>query len=536
MIPSHSPPQRARLLLFFVVPPCFGLAALYLGMDANWDLRNYHYYNAWALLTDRYDRDIATAQIPTFYNPIIDVPYFLLAQWLPARLLAFLLGCLHGINFILLHCLAERVLIIRGSWRRLSICGAVALAGTCGAVALSEIGTVFYDNLLSFGFFGSLALALRHWKRLEGGDWKQACLSAALVGLPAGLAFGLKQTSVIYTFGVCGGLLFCLPVSPWRRLLAAFFCGLGILGGLALGGGYWMWHLWHLYGNPLFPMFNQFFRSPWGLVDSYRDVQYLLGSAWRRVYFPVLFSLDSRQAGEIHFRDYRVLSVFLLIPLAGITAWRDAARRKMPSPPAPFERRQAAYLLTATAISYVVWVQLFGVYRYIIAIEMLAPLLAVLAVGYLTPLGRFRRPLTIGLLALLVVSTRPGTWIRVPFEDQAVAVEVPAIPDPANTIVLLAGHEPLSFLLPAFPPEIRFLRIDSTFTNPDQTTVRFNQEMHRIVEHHRGRLSALFIPTERHDVINRLGDYGLFIPDGLCATVTSPIGAAPYDLCPVERK
>lgn len=534
MIPSLNALTRVRLLLFLVVPPCFGLVALNLGMDANWDLRNYHYYNAWALLTDRYALDVAVAQIPTFYNPVIDIPYFLLAQWLPARLLAFLLGCLHGINFILLYCIADRVLTIRGPRRQLLSCAVIALAGSCGAVAISEIGTVFYDNLLSFGFFGSLVLALRHWTRLQQGRWRQICLFAVLVGLPAGLAFGLKQTSVIYTFGVCGGLLICLPASPWHRLGAAFFCGLGILTGLAIGGGYWMWHLWHFYANPLFPMFNQLFRSPWGLIDSYRDVQYLLGSAWRRVYFPILFSLDSRQAGESVFRDYRVLAVFLLIPLAGVAALRDIWRKT--TVPVPFERGKAAYLLVATAISYLVWVQLFGVYRYIIAIEMLAPLLAVLSIGYLSPLGRLRLPLSIGLLVLLMVSTQPGTWIRVPFEDKAVAVSVPAIPDPDESMVLLAGHEPLSFLLPAFPPHIRFLRIDSTFTNPDQTGVRFNQVMRQAIAAHRGPLLALFIPTERHDVIRRLGDYGLYMTGDDCSSVTSPIGAAPYALCPVRRQ
>ncbi len=534
MIASFTP-STARHVLFAAVPLLFGITAIGLGMDADWDLRNYHYYNAWAFLTDRYDRDIAVAQIPSFYNPIIDLPYFLLAQCLPARLLAFLLGSLHGLNFLLLYGLSDRLLTMDGPWKRLLLNGFVAMAGLCGAVAFSEIGTVFYDNLLSLGFFGALSLALRNWRRLIGQSWRKILGPAVLVGLPVGLAFGLKQTSVIYAFGLCGGLLACLPAPLSRRFLVAFCGGLGILAGLALGGGYWMWHLWHFYGNPLFPMFNHLFRSPWGLIESYRDTQYAEASLARRLVYPLLFSLDSRQASEIAFRDFRILAVFLLAPLAGLSLLWDRWRRVAPLP-AGFHRRQAIFLLTATAISYAVWLQLFALYRYITAIEMLAPLLVVLALGLIRPLGRLRLPLAVGLIALLVVTTKPGDWIRVPFDRHAVTAEVPPIADPADTIVLLAGHEPLSFLLPSFPPDLRFLRIDSTFTNPDQRGVRFNQVMAQRISEHHGRFLALFIPTERHDVTTRLEDYGLRLEPGDCATVTSPIGAAPYALCSVRRQ
>lgn len=525
-------PRLIACLLYVGVPATFGLLALLLGMDADWDLRNYHYYNAWALLTDRYQRDIAVAQIPTFYNPLLDVPYFLLAQVLSARGVAFVLGALHGLNFIVLACLAERLLTVANHWKRLGIAATVAGSGVCGAVALSEVGTVFYDNLLSLGLFCALLLGVHFWTSLIEQAWQRALPRAFAVGLPVGLAFGLKQTSVIYAVGLCLALLATLPATPGRRIVVTFCCGLGVLAGLAAGGGYWMWHLWHLYGNPLFPMFNQVFRSPWGLIDSYRDTQYLEGSSLRHLFYPLVFSFDSRQASEIVFRDFRILAGFCLLPMVGLARLlrpRDDFGRGLLHP------GPAAFVLVTAAASYVVWLQLFALYRYITALEMLAPLLIVLSVGSFSRLDRARLPLAICLIGLLVVSTRPGTWIRVPFSEKAVEATVPPINDPATTIVLLAGHEPLSFLLPSFPAELRFLRIDSTFTNPDQTTVRFNDVMRSRIARHQGTILALFIPTERHDVITRLGDYGLQLSSAPCAAVTSPIGAAAYDLCPVER-
>jgi hypothetical protein len=102
--------------------------------------------------------------------------------------------------------------------------------------------------------------------------------------------------------------------------------------------------------------------------------------------------------------------------------------------------------------------------------------------------------------------------------------------------VIIAGHEPLSFLVPAFPDGMRFLRIDSTFTNPDQTDVLFNKVMKQQIDAHQGPFFALFIPIEQHDVVKRLGNDGLTLIADSCRKVTSPIGAGTYSLCPVERQ
>ena len=47
-----------------------------LGQDANWDLRNYHFYNVFMWLTDRFERDIHAAGIQTFLNPLLDLPLY----------------------------------------------------------------------------------------------------------------------------------------------------------------------------------------------------------------------------------------------------------------------------------------------------------------------------------------------------------------------------------------------------------------------------------------------------------------------------
>ena len=72
-----------------------GCISLALGQDANWDLKNYHIYIPYAFMHGRLGLDVAPAQMAqmqTYLNPLLDIPYFLLAvqlQW-PSRVVAFL--------------------------------------------------------------------------------------------------------------------------------------------------------------------------------------------------------------------------------------------------------------------------------------------------------------------------------------------------------------------------------------------------------------------------------------------------------------
>ncbi len=522
--------RRLFSTCFLLIPLAFGLLGATWGMDANWDLRNYHYYNAYAFLTGRIGWDLLVSQIPTFFNPTIDIPYYLLAQHLPARALGFILGAVQGLNFIPLALLADRILVIERPLQRASLACLIGLVGVTGAGTLSETGTVFYDTVVSLGVFASALTIISRWPLLVAGPLGQAAITALVAGLPVGLGFGLKQPTVVFAIGLCGAML-TVPGSSLRRFTLAFGFGIGVLTGLAAAGGHWMWHLWDQFRNPLFPFFNHVFQSVWALPLPYRDPAYLSDSLIERLTLLFEFSFNSRKAAEIDITDYRVMAAILAMGCAAI--WCAVSSRR--TFPILVRRGPAIYLMVAGLLSYAVWLWLFCIYRYLIPLEMLAPLLFASALGLL-PVSVHRRLVAIfaGLL-VLAASTRTDDWIRVPFEDKPVAVEIPAIDAPASTIVLLAGHEPLSFLIPSFPPEMRFLRIDSTFTNWKEQGNAFNPLMRAIVDQHAGALAVLFISTERNDVIEKLEEYRLAIDQAQCSPVTSPIGAAPYAYCRLVR-
>src|SRR5213595_3088398 len=101
---------RAPLIAALIVPVLFGLLSLMLGQDDNWDLKNYHLYNAYALLHDRIGFDMAPAQWQSYFNPALDVPYYLLTSWFPGPVAGFLFGLLHGLNFVLVLGIARLLL------------------------------------------------------------------------------------------------------------------------------------------------------------------------------------------------------------------------------------------------------------------------------------------------------------------------------------------------------------------------------------------------------------------------------------------
>jgi len=517
---SRLPLHSVRSLLFISAPILCGLLALLWGMDGSWDLRNYHYYNGWALLTGHIGRDLLVSQTPSFYNPLLDLPYAWAAGRFSARAVAFMLGALHGADFILLTRLAESLLPVPDQRRRLYISAALAAAGCAGAVAVSEIGTVFYDNVTSLGLIGTLLLLSLRWERMARASLVEAARCAVWAGLPLGLAFGLKQTMIPFVAGTGLALLIALPAPPARRIAIGFWFGLGMALTTLAAGGFWMLHLWDQYGNPLFPYFNEVFHSPWGLGGDYRDIYYQPQDWLHRLFFPVFFTFNSRAAAEVPFFDARVLALFVLIPLSPLLGVH--------------KRPRTAFLLLSIALSYVAWLKLFSIYRYLVVLEMLAPLAVVLACEGLP--RRWGLNTSLAIVLLLCATTRPAEWIRMPFSDRPVEVALPPIEDPDHSLVLIAGHEPLSFLIPAFPETMQFLRIDSTFTNPDQTGVLFNRVMKEKIDAHQGPLLALFIPIERHDVVKRLANDGLTLESEGCGTVRSPIGASDYSLCPVTRQ
>jgi hypothetical protein len=193
-------------------------------------------------------------------------------------------------------------------------------------------------------------------------------------------------------------------------------------------------------------------------------------------------------------------------------------------------------LFTVCAVSYAVWLSTFAIYRYMLPLEMLAPLLIALALS-LWPLSERRRLGALGAIWMVVLL---GTgWSAIGASggvrrDVYVDVAVPPIADPAHTLAVMAGIEPMGYIVPAFPPQIAFLRIDGWLDSPSSHSV-LGARMRARIDAHDGAIFGVFIERERERAVAAFAADGLMIAQHDCATIRSNIGE-PLLWCALTRE
>jgi hypothetical protein len=526
---------RARglaLIILALAPILFGFLAIYLGQDANWDLRNYHWYNAYAFLNGRDALDLLPSQTPYFYNPLLDVPFYLVDSHSSAKVAAFFLGTVQGLNFILLFMLAHVALVMPNPRHKVIGCAAIAMLGMLGGGGISMIGTTFYDNVTSLGSLLSALLVIRHSPRLLNDIEKKAFALCFLFGLPSGIMMGLKLTSVIFCVGFCGALF--LAQGTWRRrFLLALGFGLGVLAGVAISLGPWALYLQTNYLSPLFPYFNELFQSPLAPLTSARDIQYVANNFIDALFFPFIFADNPHRVGEIMWRDWRLPILYALMPLAVIT--HVIFGRSRTNPNAAAASYAVRYMFIGMALSYALWLKMFCIYRYAVPMEMITPLLIVMSVGLLPLKPELRAMVSIFVLLVIAGSVQAGDWHRrKTWLDHVVEAYIPPLGDTSDMMILMAGFEPYSHLVTAFPAEIKFVRIQSNFASPNENK-GINDRLHGRVESHKGR-KMILIPPWQHGLADEALGYYHFRADwtGCQKVVDHLYDDAMIDLCPLH--
>lgn len=492
------------------MPMLSGLVAVLLGQDANWDLRNYHYYNPYAFLNDRLDYDALAAQIASFYNPLLYVPFYYVVNWLPPKGATFLLGFIQGLNFPLLLAVARRFLDRAQEQDGPAIAFLIAAAGVSGAGNVSELGTMFSDNLLSLPVLLSLLLIVSREERLLLASWAERISILLAAGTFVGLAAGFKQPSAIYAVGLCLAFLtFDIPFAV--RFVFSFIFGVGVLIGMSASSGFWLYELWKRFHNPLFPYFNQFFQSPMALVGDYRDTRFLphtLGEYLMKVF---CFAIEPKKISEINFQDWRLPVLYMLSLAAGIRwfANRGSAGQRLPSfNPLKAQHSMEPFLFSFLAVSYLAWLKLFSIFRYAMAIEMLAPLGIWLVIRRLDGSVGRRRILSLICIGMVVITTQPADWGRIRWGADYFGADLPQLADPDHTLVLMTGTDAMSYLIPLFPPKVRFLRIQSYFNLYTEKSGYDFWMAQRIQEHH-GPMFVLYRASGVQAAQDALASFGL---------------------------
>lgn len=519
--------------------PVSGLAVLILGQDASWDLRNYHFYNPYAFLNGRMGHDIAVGHVASYYNPLMHVPFYYAVTALPPKAVGFLLGLIPACNLFPIFAITRRTIGTASTSSIAWFCLAATLLGFLGAANLSEIGTSFGDNILSLVVLAAFYLILAQWERLKSGTVGLAV--AVFAGVLCGSAIGLKQPFAIYAVGMCVAF-FGLDAPFWRRFYLAFLFGVGVLAGTAATGGFWLLEMWHRFGNPLFPYFNQIFQSPWAAPAPYRDDRFIPRGPWQWLFFPFLFNANPMRVGEIWFRDLRFPLLYLLLLgllIKTLVIWKKPCLSDSEDRPDESNRYRGRFLLIFMAVAFITWMKMFAIYRYLVVLEFLAPLAIFMICSKLFSRPGRQKIAALATFALILFTVMPGAWGRRPWADDYFGIKAVMPSIPRQSLVLTTGYDPMAYMIPYFPPEVRFLRIQGFLTGPSDTPNDTDRLMQRIVAEHTGPLFILHRSYEARSATAALEAYGLTIKTGECRTMTphvEPQQEHPFYFCAVEEK
>lgn len=505
-----------------------------LGQDTSWDLQNYHFYNPWAFVHGRLMWDLAPAQLQSFFNPVPDLPFYLMVQAnLPAPVIAMLLALPAGISAWLLGKVLLLLFADAPSPQRFLYVGLAWVVGLSASHSVAMLGTTSNDWLGVPLILAALWMVLRWMHASEA--TRNPVLAA---GLLTGLAAGLKLTNAPFAVGLAVALLFRRPVRG-REMGQVLAFGLAVLAGFAVPTVYWASVMWRQFDNPLFPFFNHLFHSPWWLENSIAVRAFGPHSLVEWLTFPFRYLItEGMYLSEADFADWRFPFLYVLgIALLLRWIWRRLRR----STPAPvfFQVATNAAMWKFVAffwlVSFLIWTVQHSIERYIILLELLSGGALVMCVRLLAP-ARFRPLAALVLSVVVLVPTVYPAFGRATFSAKWFNVQIPEV-EP-HALVLLHADAPMSFVLPYFPPTARFVGVQSNLMDrrlEDQLKpTKLYQLMHQVVSDHQGPIYALTSPPGKGR--EALAAYRVHELEDSCQIVeTRKMAIAPIELCRVAR-
>lgn len=447
------------VVIQLIFPFLLGSYSVYLGQDINWDLQNYHLYNPYAFLNDRTSFDLAAAGLQTYFNPTIDLVYFFIIQNFPPKVFGFLLGFFQGFNFILLFnigrlCLRE--LVVNSKVIALSL----ATLGVLSVGFLSEIGTTLGDNVVSVFVLLSLFLIIKAIMILPTSSVKQVGLYFFLSGIVMGAGVGFKITVAIYSVGLILSIFF-VRTALKRKLFFIITCGVGLVFGFLVTGGFWYYKVYQEFGNPLFPIYNNIFSGELAESLPIKDERFLPKNMVEKVFYPVVFTANHLSVAELKYREVSWLLIYVLV----IIFLFNRLLFSLQYIKSTVLALETKYLLSFFVVSYILWLNLFGIYRYLIAIEIIIPLLFLLVTLHLLNIKRISA-LVLTLLFVVTIFNLGGvvSWGRSPWNGvfYETSFDRTLIQKESVGSVVLIG-QPLAWIAPVLNLNVPFVQIMPNF-------------------------------------------------------------------------
>lgn len=532
--------KRVHFLILVGCMALTGLISLYLGKDVNWDLRNYHYYIGYAFLNLSPHQDFFAAGVESYLNPLTDALNYLMIKKLPPQLTGFLLGAVQGLNLYLLWGMALMLTAsVPAAGYRVMALIMIPLLGLLCANVIGEIGTTFND--LTLANLVLLSLYLVGFSLRDGLAIHKKLTYLFFAGCVLGIGIGLKLTMALYFIGAIAALITLQSLDGVRKYKILFLFSLGSLLGFLLTNGYWMAVLWKFFHNPVFPYYNQFFKSPYYYAKNIIDSRYLPHNFWQTLFYPFYFSWQSCLTNDAYFRDFRLPVIYslLIIYISKVLMTKKPYSAHYHA----FQKQYIQFLIVFFVIAYLIWQYQFSIQRYIMVLDLLAPLIIYLLITNIINDQPISHSLVFVILVLLAVTLIPQRWARLPWAKPYFMVKIPPTIDLQKKSVVINLDFGISFLRPFFPADWHFLSAGlpwfpttTCFPRIDNFNVDFpylNPIIGPWLQNPAYRYYVLFLDTPTSTVEQTLKRYQLSLAKP-CSVIQTNIQN--YFICPLSPR
>lgn len=416
-----------------------GVYSVFLGQDLNFDLLNYHLYNPYAFLNGKIGRDFMAAGVHSCLNPLLDIYFYILFRLFfnHPSWIAFCMGLPYGALAWAAYHLAKEVFRGMRYFRALSF--ASAAIGLTSAGVMSQIGTT--TNEIPLALMNVVAL----WMTLIFIRRRKPVFLFYSAAFLAGAAAGLKLTASSY----CVALLAAASVSlafvkkPLKTFGGFVVCAAA---GFLLANGWFLWKWLRLYGNPVFPYYNQIFHSPYFEFFYLTERRFFPSTVLQWLFYPFYWAFSpAALVSEVPVCDMRLAAALAVSPIWG----RYLCLYK--------NKRSFRVLLAAAvyfAVGYICWLSQFSILRYAAVLEVLCGILLVGACAFVVK-NRWGVYIAWIVWGVLAVGYKSPDWQHRDFAAQAITFDhKPKVEDDALVFFM---HLPSSYLAPLLNPKAVYM-------------------------------------------------------------------------------
>jgi hypothetical protein len=536
--PQSSGVAPYRLPVYIACTVLALIINYFLGKDMAWDTLSYHLYAGFSAVNDRFAQDYFAAGPASYFNPYVYAPfYYLVSTHLSSLEISSILAAAHSAILWLTYELAASVCPLNDRRGRLmfGLCG-VALA-LINPILLQEIGSTFADITT-----GELVLA--GWLLLARAIRTPSMMRVVCAGLLLGAVTALKLTNAMHA--IAGfAVLIMLPLVLRERLRYGLAYGVALGVSFAAVTAPWSYRLAKMFGNPLFPLMNNVFRSPDFTIERlhhYRFIPATIAEAlWRpfAMIDPVVMVHEELRAPDPRY------AILLVLICAFVFRWLWRRRRPSSGQPASSTDAVSARVLAAIScglfVDWVAWLIGSGNSRYFLPMASVAAVvLAALLFRLFAARPKVRNYILAAILGVQGVQLWMGTdyrWNPVPWDDHWFRISVPAKLASEPNLFLTMGARSDSFIAPYLASGSGLINFSGGYTldSDGANGARIRTLIGRYAPHVRVliRGEKIYRDDERRrpnrtQIDNALEPFGLRVDQTDCATIA--VHGLPPDL------